>query len=101
MNYRKPRVRKERPPGSKPLGRPSSYTPELAQAFCDLISGGMSLRKACQQPGMPDTSTIIAWDWGDAHPEFSRQYAQARETRGHLLAEESLEIADAAKTGGK
>lgn len=42
---------------------------------------------------MPAQSTIMAWLDG-SRPEFSEQYARAREAQADKLAEEALQIAD-------
>ena len=41
---------------------------------------------------MPDITTIL--DWISKHPEFSQQYARAREQQQEFYAEEILDIAD-------
>lgn len=43
--------------------------------------------------GMPHQATIMAWLDG-SRPEFSEQYARAREAQADKLAEEALTIAD-------
>jgi hypothetical protein len=42
------------PPAKSRGGRPSIYSPELAQHICEqLASSSKSLRAICQQPDMP------------------------------------------------
>lgn len=77
----------------KPPGRPSIYTPELATAICTHIAEGKSLRIIGGMDGMPHQATIMAWLDG-SRPEFSEQYARAREAQADKLAEEALQIAD-------
>lgn len=79
-------------PKGKP-GNPSTYTPDLAAAICEHIAAGKSLRTIAALDGMPAQSTIMAWLDG-RHPEFSEQYARAREAQADKLAEEILSIAD-------
>lgn len=68
------------------------YSPEIAQALLALIAGGMSLRKACEQPGMPSRE---AWgEWRVKYPELVDQYARARAERAAARADEIIEIAD-------
>lgn len=74
------------------IGRPSLYSEALVTTICNLIASGESLRKLCQRPGMPTTETIRAWLI--EKPEFSAQYARAREAQADLLADEIIEIAD-------
>lgn len=77
----------------KPPGRPSIYTSELAAQICEHIAQGKSLRTIAELEGMPHQATIMAWLDG-SRPEFSEQYARAREAQADKLAEEALAIAD-------
>ena len=58
-------------------GRPSDYTPELADEICLRILDDESLRSICRDPKMPDKTTVLRWL--AKHDEFRTQYAQARE----------------------
>ena len=78
---------------AKPPGRPSIYTAELAAQICEHIAQGKSLRTIAELEEMPAQSTIMAWLDG-SRPEFSEQYARAREAQADKLAEEALQIAD-------
>lgn len=75
-----------------PGGRPSSYTEEMADRICNLLTGGMSLRKICMQEDFPDAATI--YRWLDKYPEFCDKYVRAREAATEDMLEEILEIAD-------
>ena len=48
-------------PNASKMGRPSIYTPELAEKICDLIREGKSERQICKMPGMPDAKTLLRW----------------------------------------
>lgn len=61
------------------VGRPTKYTPELAEKICDLIREGLSEREICSQKGMPDASTLGRWK--DNNQEFCIQSARARSKR--------------------
>lgn len=74
------------------VGRPSLYSVELAASLCDRISGGESLRKVCRDESMPCTTTVMKW--ARDIPEFTEQYAKAREMLLEHWAEEITEIAD-------
>lgn len=74
-------------------GNPSIYTTELATKVCEHIANGLSLRAIAAIPDMPSTSTIMAWLDGD-RPEFSEQYARAREAQADKMAEDIIAIAD-------
>src|SRR5687767_14809845 len=53
---------------------------------------GESLRSVCRDPAMPDRSTFFRWLVAD--PELEREYEVARRLQAHLLADETLDIAD-------
>lgn len=74
------------------MARPSDYTPALAAEICRRISDGESLRGVCRDDSMPCTSTVMKW--AAEKPEFSEQYAKAREFLIEHWAEDILEIAD-------
>lgn len=73
-------------------GRPSSYTPEIADQICAKLAEGKSLRSICKAESMPSARTVFAWL--RQYPEFSQQYARAKEDCADALAEEMLDIAD-------
>lgn len=76
----------------KKVGRPSSYTSEVAVTICERMSLGESLREICAEDKMPDKATVMRWLVGNV--EFRDQYAKARELQSEHWAEEILEIAD-------
>lgn len=76
------------------IGRPTSYTPDLATALCDRLATGESLRTICSDPAMPDKSTVFRWLADAGRTDFRDQYARAREAQAEWLAEEIIEIAD-------
>lgn len=73
-------------------GRPSTYSAEVADAICELIADGKSLRTICSAEDMPCKASIFKWLV--EHKEFSDQYARARETQADTLADEILDISD-------
>ena len=73
-------------------GRPTLYTPELANEICKRLALGLSLRKICQDEKMPHRDTVM--DWIFTKPGFSDQYAIARERQTENMLEEIIEIAD-------
>lgn len=73
----------------------TKYSSQMADAVCEKIMDGLSLRKIEALPGMPRRITILKWL--RENPEFQTQYAHAREEQAELLAEEILEIADDGK----
>lgn len=76
----------------KPIGRPTTYTEEVASEICERLSKGETLRSICKEPNMPGVTTVH--DWRKKSKEFSVCFAQAREEGFEAIAEECLEIAD-------
>ena len=74
------------------MGRPTTYTPEIATAICGEIAAGRSLRAICETEGFPDPSTV--YRWLAAHEAFREQYARAREDQADALFDDILEISD-------
>lgn len=75
-----------------PAGRPTTYTPEIADMICSRLSEGESLRSVCKDPEMPVASTVFAWM--RKYEEFSKQYARAKEEAADAMFEEIQDIAD-------
>jgi len=75
----------------QPVGRPSTYTPELTDEICALISEGNSIRTIGEMDGMPVPSTIFKWL--RLHPEFTEQYEKAKEESADALVAQMLDIA--------
>ncbi|WP_205548622.1 hypothetical protein [Pseudomonas carnis] len=75
-----------------PAGRPSDYTPEIAEAICLRLSEGESLRSVCSDDVMPAKVTVLRWI--ARHDEFRNQYAQAKQSGAEAIAEEMFDIAD-------
>lgn len=73
-------------------GRPSDYTPDLADLICGRLADGESLRSVCRDEGMPDKTTVFRWL--RLHEEFRAQYARATEERAESFADDIVEIAD-------
>ena len=75
-------------------GRPTGYTPELANEICDSIaSSSKGTKKLCQEnQHWPCQDTLFTWL--KKHPEFSEQYAQAKRCQIEVFIDEILDIAD-------
>lgn len=71
-------------------GRPSLYTPQLAEKICSLIREGSSERKISKMEGMPALDTL--WRWKKEHPEFSELSARARALSAEKFNDEALEL---------
>ena len=74
------------------VGRPTSYSQEIADKICILLGEGRTLRGICSMPDMPCVTTI--WTWEQKYPEFLKLSQRAREDGTNVLAEECIEIAD-------
>lgn len=75
------------------------YSAELAEEFCKRMAEGRSLRSVCSDADMPCTETVRKWKLTIL--EFAAQYARARESRAEFLADEIIDIADAAEDAQK
>lgn len=76
------------------MARPTTFNQEVADAICERIANGESLRTVCETEGMPDKATVFRWLADPEKKVFCDQYARAREAQADHLAEEILEIAD-------
>lgn len=76
------------------VGRPTEYTPEIANEICFRISLGDSVRTIVQDNDMPSSSTIFRWLLDEDKKEFWEQYEKARNIQAELMFEELLDIAD-------
>jgi hypothetical protein len=74
------------------MGRPSTFTQEIADEICEQLIEGMSLRSICLSDEMPSAGTVCRWLAADA--DFREQYERAREAQADTLADEMLDIAD-------
>ena len=79
-------------PPKKKIGRPSKYTPEIAQKMCEMLSDGIPLREICRQDGFPEWRTVYDWMYRDE--ALSAAIARAREAGYDAMAEECILIAD-------
>lgn len=74
------------------MGRPSTFTQEVADAICERLAEGEPLRQICRDEDMPAWRTV--YDWKDADDAFSARIACAREAGHDAIANDCLEIAD-------
>lgn len=74
------------------MARPSFFTPELAEAICDRIAIGRSIRSVCDDEDMPSRDTVRRW-MRDQDP-FREQVRQAFAERTDEMREDMLAIAD-------
>lgn len=76
------------------VGRPSEYNQQVAEAICERIALGESLRSICRDDAMPAQSTVFKWL--TQQTAFAEQYTRARETQADAMVDEMLDIADRA-----
>ena len=74
------------------MGRPSDFTPEIANEICERLIGGESLRDMCEDEHLPSARTVHRWIV--ANEGFRQQYAHAREAQADTLFDDILDIAD-------
>lgn len=68
------------------MGRPTDYTPELADEICArVIESDYGLEQICQEDDMPCARSVFRWL--AKYPDFSQQYARAKEQQGHVQAD--------------
>lgn len=77
------------------MGRPTDFTPELADAICERLADGESLRSICAGDAMPNRSTVFRWL--ATNETFRDQYAHAREEQAEAFADEIVSISDEAE----
>jgi hypothetical protein len=92
-NKAKPTGKLNRGKEPKHMGRPSSYSPEIAAEICSQLAEGKSLIKVCEDARFPSDATIRSWALDDKEG-FSSQYTRAREIGYLVKADEITEIAD-------
>lgn len=74
------------------MGRPSKYTPELAQAICEAIAETGSLARALETPGdWPAQGTVFRWIATDEG--FRESYVRAHEAGSEPDAMEMRRVA--------
>lgn len=75
------------------IGRPSDYTPELADRICNEIAVGRSLNRICREhDDIPSQQTV--YTWLRSHESFLEKYRRAREDQQEARADEIIEISD-------
>jgi hypothetical protein len=94
----KPALRQTKADQTK-VGRPSSYSEEIADRICTELALGKSLRSICAAPDMPARNTVF--QWLESNIEFQDRYARARMAQADTYADEIVDLADAAEDHNK
>jgi hypothetical protein len=77
------------------MAKPKEYDEAIGDEICERLLEGESLRKITKDEHMPAASTIFKW-LADESNGFAEQYARAKEAQAEAMADEIVEIADAA-----
>lgn len=78
----------------KKLGRPTKYTDELANRFCNaLATSGKGVKQLCREnEDFPQDTTVYSWMHNDNN--FLGKYLEAKASQANYLAEEALTLSD-------
>ena len=74
------------------MAREIEFDQVIADAICEALADGRSLRSICKDEGMPAKSTVFKWL--AAVPAFADQYARAREAQADSHADDIIDISD-------
>ena len=75
------------------VGRPSSYTDEIADIICDRMINGENFSQICNDPMMPSRAAL--YRWRASRPDFDARCARAREALADFLLDKLEAMADA------
>jgi len=81
------------------MGRPSKYSPELADSICARIEAGEAIVNICKDDAFPGERTV--YTWLEEKEDFRQRYARARERQADLYAAQIIELADKCRIGTK
>lgn len=78
----------------EPFGRPTKYTPELADRICEIVATNpQGLPTICRNfPELPTAETIRVWRWEKT--DFSVKYTEAKRFQAELMAESIEEVTE-------
>lgn len=86
-------------PVKRAVGRPNTFSDEIATRVIDAINDGMTLRQVEQLPGVPNKSTLFRWM--GLQPQFNIAYHAALRWRTYARSDEIIDIADDASKDWK
>lgn len=95
----KPAAKKTAAPAK--IGRPTRFTPELAERVCNFIAQGDIIAEVEKREGMPGKSSIFRWlaTEGESYQAFRESYARACKLRTAPRVERLREIGEMAAAG--
>lgn len=74
------------------MGRPSSFTEELADAICISLATGKSMRSICLADDMPDRETVRRWQL--ENEDFAAKCARARDVQADEFFDRVGDVVD-------
>ena len=74
------------------VARTSDYTEKKADAICDLIADGNSLKTICEMDNMPSRTSV--YRWLAEQESFRDKYARAKEEHADAIFDDIIHIAD-------
>lgn len=74
------------------MGRPTLYTPELAEAIGERLAKGEPLARICADDDMPGYSTVRRWE--EEREDFRAISARTRDLGCDFMADDCVRIAD-------
>jgi hypothetical protein len=77
-------------------GRPTIYSQELVDEFCELVVDGMTVAQAAARIGGPARRSFM--NWLDKYPEFRRKFEEAVLFRNQCWMDDTVDIADNTKS---
>ena len=81
------------------MGRPSTFTNEIADTICERIAAGESLLSICSSDGMPHQATVFRWLADEKYAAFCDMYACAREVQGDTKFDQVGDMAHSVVSG--
>ncbi len=82
------------PPAPSKAGRPSTFTPELAERVLEQVAQGKFIVDIGGDRGLPAWRTI--YRWADARSDFRQDLARAHEDGAHALLAQAERLLEAA-----
>jgi hypothetical protein len=74
------------------MGRPSSYSDQIAGEICRRLATGEPMARICRDDDMPGYTTVMRWE--QDNEEFRLLSMRAKQNGTHFLADDALRIAD-------
>lgn len=87
------------PVARRPIGRPTTYTDDIARELLTRLAAGETLTAICADDHMPTRNAVHRWTVmppADVPKSFRDEYARARELQAETYFDQVLEISDGA-----